>query len=187
MQCPFCQTLLAITADECPACRLTFPRTSALLGALPRLAPVVADSGRLLSPAQTTKLKTRIGEIQRRFPQLVVQVVLHNFPADHPFSMHVFWLFNAANFAGDDKRGSQNFGLLLAIDPARGEAAIIPGYGLEPSLRREALGHLLELASPSWVAKSWAAGIHEVFTGLEKLLEFTAIADRPVHHPAGEF
>jgi hypothetical protein len=51
MHCPFCQTPLKAAAAECPACRLTFPRTSALVGALPRLAPMVADTTRRLGAA----------------------------------------------------------------------------------------------------------------------------------------
>ena len=117
--------------------------------------PVVADSARLLGPSDGTKLKKRIGEIQRRFPQRVLQVVVHQFPEDHPFSMHVFWLFNAGNFAGDSKRGKDNHALLIAVDPARGEAAIMPDYGLKVSLRNEALNSLLEPAGSAWQAGRW--------------------------------
>lgn len=177
MLCPFCQTPLRPNAHECPACRLTFPRTKALVGALPRLAPVVADTNQQLSPADQVKLKKRIARIQRRFPQLVLQVVLHSFPEEHPFSMHVFWLFNAGNFAGDSRRGKDNHALLVALDPARGEAAIMPGYGLEPFLKREALDHLLELAGPAWQSGRWADGILHVLDGLDQLLESIAIPE----------
>ena len=183
MQCPFCQTPLQAAANECPACRLTFPRTSALVGALPRLSPVVADTVRKLSPADQVKLKRRVAEIQRRFPQLVLQVVVHSFPAEHPFSMHVFWLFNAGNFAGDSRRGKDNHALLIALDPLRGEAAIMPGYGLEPFLKRETLDHLLELAGPAWEAGRWADGILRVMDGIEQLLETVALPeDTPAEH-----
>ena len=185
MRCPFCQTPLKADAAECPACRLTFPRTCALVGALPRLAPVVADTTRQLGTADQAKLKKEIAKIQRRFPQLVLQVVMHAFPEEHPFSMHVFWLFNAGNFAGDSHRGKNNHALLIALDPARGEAAIMPGYGLEPFLKPETLDHLLELASPAWENLRWAEGISRVLGGLDQLLESIAIpekADEP-----GEF
>ncbi len=177
MQCPFCQTPLKPDAAECPACRLTFPRTSALVGALPRLAPVVADTTRQLGAPEQARLKKRIARIQRRFPQLVLQVVMHSFPEEHPFSMHVFWLFNAGNFAGDSHRGKSNHALLVALDPSRGEAAIMPGYGLEPFLKRETLDHLLELAGPAWETGRWADGILRVLDGLDQLLESVAIPD----------
>lgn len=177
MFCPFCQTPLKADAAECPACRLTFPRTAALVGAVPRLAPVVADTTRLLGAADQLKLKKEIAGIQRRFPQLVLQVVMHAFPAEHPFSMHVFWLFNAGNFAGDSRRGKNNHALLIALDPTRGEAAIMPGYGLEPFLKPETLDHLLELAGPAWESGRWAEGISRLLGGLDQLLESVAIPE----------
>ena len=177
MWCPFCQTPLQAAAAECPACRLTFPRTRALVGAVPRLAPVVADTTRQLSATDQAHLKKEIAKIQRRFPQLVLQVVMHVFPAEHPFPMHVFWLFNAGNFAGDSKRGKDNHALLIALDPTRGEAAIMPGYGLEPFLKPETLDHLLELAGPAWAGHRWADGISRVLGGLDQLLESIAIPE----------
>ena len=185
MQCPFCQTPLEAAAYECPACRLTFPRTHATVAALPRLTPMVADTTGLLPPADDAKLKKRIIRIQRRFPQLVLQVVVHAFPAEHPFAMHVFWMFNAANFAGDIRRGKDNHALLVALDPVRGEAAIIPGYGLENFLKTETLDHLLEIAAPAWQSTRWADGILGVLDGLDLLLESIAIPEEAPEH--GEF
>ena len=177
MFCPFCHVPLIATTPECPSCRLTYPRTSALLGAVPRLSPVVADTTRSLSAADHAALKRRIAEIERRFPQLTLQVVMHGFPAEYPFTMHVFWLFNAASFAGDASRGRDNHALLLVIDPERGEAAVMPGYGLEPFLTRQAVDHLLELAGPAWESRHWADGIFRVLDGFEQLLESVAIPE----------
>jgi hypothetical protein len=185
MHCPFCQTSLKADTAECPACRLTYPRTSTLVGALPRLAPVLADPLQQLAPADAVKIKKRIGEIERQLPQLVLQVMLHRFPAEHPFGMHVFWMFNAANLAGDSRRGKDNQALLVALDTARCESAILPGYGLEPFLQRESLDHLLELASPAWEAGNWSAGLLRVLDGLEQLLLSIAIPDDSP--PDGEY
>lgn len=185
MHCPFCQTSLKADAPECPACRLTFPRTSALVGAVPRLAPALADPLQQLAPGDAAKIKKRIGEIERQLPQLVLQVMLHCFPAEHPFGMHVFWMFNAANFAGDSRRGKDNQSLLVALDTGRCESAILPGYGLEPFLQRETLDHLLELASPAWEVGNWSAGLLRVLDGLEQLLLSVAIPDDS--QPADEY
>ncbi len=187
MRCPFCQTALQASAPECPSCRLTYPRTSTLLGAVPRLAPMMADTTGSMKASEQGKVKRRIDEIQRRFPQLALQVVMHRFPQEHPFSLHVFWLFNAASFAGDGFRGKDNHALLIAIDPARGESAIIPGYGLEPFLNPEALDHLLELASPAWQAERWTDGILRVLDGLDSWLETIAQPDDSRVTADGEF
>jgi uncharacterized membrane protein YgcG len=161
---------------------LSYPRTGALLGAVPRLAPLVADTTRTLRVTEHARLKRRITAIRRRFPQLALQVAMHRFPVEHPFSMHVFWLFNAADFAGNIHRGKDNHALLLAIDPDRGEAAIMPGYGLEGFLTEEALGHLLELAGPAWQTGRWADGVLRVLDGLELLLETFAIEEEAAGH-----
>jgi hypothetical protein len=102
------------------------------------------------------------------------QVVMHRFPAEHPFSMHAFWLFNAADFAGTSHRGRDNHALMLAIDPYREEAAIVPGYGLEPFLTSESLDRLLDLASSAWQDLRWTDGILRVLDGLDLLLESIA-------------
>ncbi len=138
---------------------------------MPRLNPVVADTtGRLRGSVQS-KLKKQIEGIQRRFPQLVVQVVMHQFPAEHPFSMHAFWLFNGAALAGEGKRGKDNHAVLIVIDPQRQESAIVPGYGLEPLLGQEALDHLLEMSGPAFQSGKWELGLTMLLEGLEQLLE----------------
>lgn len=147
---------------------------------------MVSDTTRTLKTSDHTKLKRRISAIQKRFPQLVLQVVIHEFPKEHPFSLHVFWLFNAAAFAGDSRRGKNNHALLIALDPARGESAIIPGYGLEPLLANDALDHLLEMAGPPWEDKRWADGILMVLDGLDTWLETIALPEETTA-PHGTF
>ncbi len=174
MFCPFCQSPLYANAPECPACRLTYPRTSALVGAAPRLTSMVTDTTRSLNAREITRLKRRITAMRDRFPELAMEVVMHYFPEEHPFSMYVFWLFNSAAFDAEGGRGTHNHALLLAIDPARGEAAIMPGYGLEPFLNHEGIDHLLELAGPAWDGGHWVEGILLVLDGLDKWLETIA-------------
>jgi len=171
MRCPYCQSALHPQTTECPACRLSFPRTSTLLGAMPRLAPGVSDTTGSLTTGEVNKLRKRVQALQRHFPQLVLQIIIRALPQEHPFSLYAFWLFNAGAFAGEARRGANNHAILLLIDPTRQESAIIPGYGLEPLLKPEALGHLLDLASPVWDAGMWMEGIERVLGGLEKLLE----------------
>ncbi|MFD2256002.1 hypothetical protein ACFSSA_04880 [Luteolibacter algae] len=187
IHCPYCQTLIQIDAPECPACRLSYPRTSALVGALPRLNPMVADTTGHLRGADVNRLKKQILKIQRRFPQLVLQVVMHRFSSEHPFSMHAFWLFNAAAIAGEGKRGRKNHALMVVIDPFRMDSAIVPGYGLEPLLRPDALNHLLELSGPAFESKNWEMGLNLLLDGLEGLLESVSIVNEGVKYGENEF
>ena len=172
MRCPYCQNPLPTSdAPECPACRLTFPRTTALVGAAPRLSPIVADTTQTMGQADQARLKRRIQDLRQRFPQLAVQLVMHQFPQEHPFSMHVFWLFNIGAFASESRKGNDNHGILIVVDPLRGESAIIPGYGLEPYLKEEAMEQLLESGRPLWEKGQWTEGFLKVLGSLDKLLE----------------
>lgn len=186
MRCPYCQSALHPQTTECPSCRLTYPRTSTLLGAMPRLAPGVSDTTGSLTAREINKLRKRVAAIQRRFPQLTLQIVVRAMPQDHPFSLYAFWLFNGGAFSGEGRRGANNHGILLLIDPSRQESALIPGYGLEPLLKPEALGHLLDLAGPVWDARMWMEGIERVLGGLEKLLESVG-APEETSAASGEF
>ncbi len=174
-------------APECPACRLTFPRTSALVGAMPRLNTVVADTTGQLKKSTVRKVNKEILRIQKRYPQLIIQVVMHRFIAEHPFSMHAFWLFNAGAFAGEAKRGKDNHALLILIDPYRQESAIVPGYGLEPLLQPQALDHLLEMSSPAFQSAKWDLGLEVMLDGLEQLLESVTVVDESSRFGEGDY
>ena len=171
MRCPYCQGPLIATASECPACRLSYPRANALLGAVPRITPLVADTTHTLGDADQTRIKRRLAGMQQRFPELVPQIVMHAFPEAHPFTLHVFWLFNAADFAGTSRRGNRNHALLLAIDPGRAEAAIMPGYGLEDLLAEVTMARILDAAAPLFRQSRWVDGILMVLDELDALLE----------------
>ncbi len=186
-RCPYCQTPLRPNAAECPACMLTFPRTTALVGVLPRLNPIVADTVGCLKSADSVKLNRRIQQLQRRFPQLTVQVVMHRFPAQHPFTMHAFWLFNAGALAGEFRRGKDNRALLILVDPFRQESAIVPGYALEPLLKQEALDHLLEMSGPAFGDGKWLIGFEVLLDGLELLLETVSSEGETHSYGEGDF
>lgn len=137
----------------------------------------MADTTGQLRGSVAGKIRKDIHRLQRRYPQLIVQVVMHRFPLEHPFAMHAFWLFNAGAFAGEGKRGKNNHALLIAIDPERRESAIVTGYGLESLLRQEALDHLLEMSGPAFSSNNWEVGMQLFFDGLEGLLETISISD----------
>lgn len=154
---------------------ITFPRTCALVGAVPRLSPIVADTTGQLGSDVAGRIRKKIRRLQRRFPQLTLQLVMHGFPREHPFSMHAFWLFNAGAFANSERRGQENHALLILIDPYRKESAIVPGYGLEPLLGQEALDHLLEMSGPAFLSSKWQLGLEVLLEGLERLLETVSL------------
>lgn len=175
MRCPYCRTRLAENSPECPSCRLTLERASALLGPVPRVSPGLSDLARVLTPTDSKRVNKAASRLMWAFPQLSLHILLHKFPTDHPFDLHVFWLFNCGSLFSDARKGGDNHGLLLALDPAQGRSALMAGYGLEPFLGDEALEHLLELSEPAWQTGEWARGIVDLIQGLERLLESAAL------------
>jgi hypothetical protein len=175
MRCPYCRTRLTELVVECPACRLTLDRATALLGPIPRLGLGVADLAGVLPNGDAAKIAKAVSRLMWTFPQISLHVLLHVFPEDHPFDLHVFWLFNCGGFSNESKKAGENRTILLALDPVKGRSALTVGYGLEPFLGDEVLDHLLELAEPAWLAGEWTRGILEVIAGLDRLLESAAL------------
>jgi len=68
MDCPYCKTKMAAAATECPLCRVTFPRASALLGAVPRLTTGVSDEGGLMSLTDANRVRGAIRALKGKFP-----------------------------------------------------------------------------------------------------------------------
>jgi uncharacterized membrane protein YgcG len=160
---------------ECPKCVLTLDRASALLGAVPRLGRGVCDTTGSLSKAEMQKIAKACGKLTWHFPQVTLNILFHVFPNDHPFDLHVFWIFNCGGFSSENTKGGDNHGILLAVDPVQEKSALMVGYGLEPFLGDDAMDHLLELSEPAWKAKAWAKGVHEIIAGLDRLLEGAAL------------
>lgn len=171
MRCPYCQTVLTETAQECPGCRMNLSRAAALLGPVPRLEKGISDSIGTLSDKNRSRLHKRIKVIEQRFPQITLQITCHCFPLEHPFSLYVFWIFNMGGIETATEKAGDNHTIMLTLDPVSGNSSIMVGYGLEPFLSEPALNHLLEVAEPAWIDQSWAEGIGIVLDGLEPLLE----------------
>ncbi|MEK7952542.1 TPM domain-containing protein [Luteolibacter soli] len=175
MRCPYCRTRLEEMSPECPSCRLTLDRANALLGPMPRISTGISDLAGALPNGDAKKIAKAISRLMWTFPQVSMNVLLHAFPAEHPFELHVFWIFNSAGLSPDYQKAGENRTILLALDPAQGKSAIMVGYGLEPYLGDEALDHLLELSEPAWKAGEWTRGILDLLTGLDRLLESAAL------------
>jgi len=175
MRCPYCRNPLTETSVECLHCHLTLDRATALLGPIPRLGRGVCDTTGLLLPKEVQKIAKAGSKLTWTFPQVTLHILLHEFPQEHPFSLHVFWIFNCGGFSTEHTRGEDNRSILLALDPVQGNAALTVGYGLEPFLGDDALDHLLELSDPAWKNGEWTRGILDVIAGLERLLENAAV------------
>ena len=170
MRCPYCEAPVDASASTCGSCHLTFPKTCALFGALPRVQREVHDSVGVLTAKQIKDMQRQIMRIRGKYPQLYVQVLFYSSSKAHPMRTQVFWLFNAAAFSGDTHRGIGNHTFLVAIDPSAGEAALMPGYGLEPLLDEDLLGEMLDCAGDFWEDGDWVGGVSSILNMLDECL-----------------
>jgi uncharacterized membrane protein YgcG len=150
-------------------------RASRLLGSLPRIMPGVEDAAALLKPREMRKLKERVRELERRFPQVHVHVMVRNFSPEQPIELFAFWIFNGGQLAQEAHKGGENRDVLFIIDPVNHRMALMVGYGLEPFLRQQALDHLLATAAPHMREQRWLVGFLRVLDGLDLLLESAVV------------
>lgn len=174
MRCPYCRTPLAEKSPECPSCKLTLSRVNGLLGPIPRLNEDVSDLLNLLPAADLKKVHKAIARLKWAFPQVQPHVLIHNFPADHPFELHVFWIFNGGGISIESARGGDNHTILLVLDPNQRRSALMVGYGLEPFIDDASIDQALEKSDAAWRANQWTRGILDAFEGIDQLLERAA-------------
>jgi len=174
MRCPYCRTVVEEQAAECPSCQLSYQRTTALLGSLPRIMPNMQDASVILSPRELRKLKAHVRKLEDRFPQVRWHLVVQNLPLDRPIDLYAFWIFNSGMLAMEADKGAENRDIMVLLDPSSHRVAMMVGYGLEPFLQQQALDHLLSSIEPMWSAGQWLAGFLALLDGLDALLESAA-------------
>lgn len=195
MRCPYCKNPLTELAPECPACRLELGRARAILGPVPAMKVQLTDHTAALVPAEIKRIHKRIDRLERRFPQVRLQILVHHFPSEHPLELYVFWIFNAGGISSVNDKAGANHTVLLVLDPIDGKSSLMVGYGLEPFIDDGQLDDLLDDARLAWSDKAWAEGIMTVLDGLDGVLESSVlrIADafdlsvRLPRHRAGDY
>lgn len=171
MRCPYCRSPLTELAPECPQCRLNLNRVASLVGPVPRITPGISDSTGAITRREAKRLLKRVERIRQRFPQIRIQILVHHFPQNHPFELHVFWIFNLGGLFRDNEKAGENHTVLIALDPIANQSSVMVGYGLEPFITVNQLDEILEPAVPAWSDRAWAEGLEIVLDELEPLLE----------------
>lgn len=171
MLCPYCREPLSELSPECPGCKLELRRAAALLGPIPQIEAGICDQVEALDRRSYTRIRRRIERIDRRFPQVRIQILCRSFPRDHPLALYAFWIFNLGGISIGEEKGGDNHTVLLTLDPLAKKSAITIGYGIEPFIGEADLERLLDLGESAWQEKEWGQGILRVLDGLELLFE----------------
>ncbi len=118
-------------------------------GLVPRHSRYLSDrSGRLPIPDMEA-IRKALRLFEKKFPQILLSVLVTELPADSRVNEYAFWMANRARFSSVEKKENDNFDLLLVLDVVAKEAALTTGYGLEPYVSEEVLRGALEaMAAP---------------------------------------
>ncbi len=187
MKCPFCDISILQDAKECPECSLSFKRAMALEGLVPRLDVGLADHAQILSAKAQVRIRRSVSHLERKFPEVMIQIVTYRMPEKYPFSLHAFRLFNAAAISKESRRGSANLALMILIDPKRMESAIVSGYGLEPVLDGQDAAALLAPANDFFSNQDWHDGLLKLLENLMNHLEKVSVTFNDEQKLVGEY
>jgi len=171
MQCPYCNTQLTETSEECSYCNLSLRSANALLGPVPHLTPGINDELSTLDKRARSKVSKALTTISRCFPQVSMHVVIRELDPDYSISTHLFWLFNQGLFCPSEDKGGKNHSILLGVDPIQGRIGIIVGYGLEPFLAQKSLDYVLKKAQPLLSNANYSGAILTIIDGVYDLMQ----------------
>jgi len=158
--CPYCQARLRETDPECAQCGINLGKVDSLLGAVPRLVSGLSDGAGLIERRDQRRILKQVRETHLAFPQVELSVVtLDGIPPGVNLQTYTFWLFNRSDIARHLDSDGRNYDILLTIDAAGDNAALIVGYGLEPLVGRHHLAKVLETGRPHLIAGAYAAGV----------------------------
>ncbi len=124
-------------------------KLSRLMGPVPVIFGGISQNGKALNPREVKGLVKMVERYQRRFVQSRLHLLLRRFPQEMDFKVVLFWLFNQAGLSAQESKGGQNRDVVIVIDPSRGKAGVIIGYGLEPLLSQEDLDAIVQSGKSS--------------------------------------
>lgn len=135
----------------------------------PPLAPII-DAADILSEDDIAKIKTARNIVRRQYPQFRWRICSVCLPPDTSLSLFGFWLLNACPLQERETAGERAWAVLLIINAATGQAAVIPGYAAEPVLTDDEWQTALAAMAGAWRARKPAEAIIQFFKASNRQL-----------------
>jgi uncharacterized membrane protein YgcG len=170
MKCPACATPLAAPAAECPKCKFTLRRLDTKFGTVPLHSRYLTDRANSLTVQEITRLGEFLQRFERRFPQSLFSVFVADLPEGENVKEYAFWLSNRARFSSIEAAGSENFDLLLVVEPSAGTAVLTVGYGLEKYISEDDLRDALTEALSDFCKREFENGIRTCIEAITRRL-----------------
>lgn len=146
MRCPACRTPAIETDATCGQCGFSLETADRVFGIAPTLERPISDNSEVLGSFARKKVARVIADLERRFPQVAVAVVLTEVPQQAPLAAYAFWIFNRSQLSSAVEKGGGNHLVLLLIDTPTKRAITMVGYGLEPFIQETHLQSCLQAA-----------------------------------------
>lgn len=170
VRCPACRTLATETDAACGQCGFSLEVADRTFGIAPALHRPIADMRGVLGAFSLRRAAHVIGEVERRFPQLSIAVVLMDVPAQAPLLPYAFWLFNRGSLSSAVDKGGANHLVMLLIDTSSDRAITMVGYGLEPFMQETHLQSCLQAAEQPMRRRRYAQAIESFARELDRQL-----------------
>ncbi len=170
VRCPACRAPAIETDAACGQCGFSLEAADRVFGIAPSLQGPIADIGGVLGGFAQKRAAHVMAEVERRFPQLGIAVVLMEVPAQAPLVPYAFWLFNRGSLSSAVEKGGENRLVMLIIDTSSDRAIAMIGYGLEPFMQEMHLQSCLQAAEQPLRRKRYAQAIESFARELDRQL-----------------
>ncbi|WP_395753376.1 TPM domain-containing protein [Prosthecobacter sp.] len=170
MRCPACRAPSIETDAACRQCGFSLELADRTFGIAPSLQGPIADTAGVLGAFAQRRAVHVIEEVERRFPQLSIAVVLMDVPHQAPLLPYAFWLFNRGSLSSAVEKGGANHLVMLLVDTSTDQAITMVGYGLEPFLQEVHLQSCLQAAEQPLRRRRFAQAIESFARELDRQL-----------------
>ncbi len=147
VRCPACRTPAIESDAACRQCGFSLEVADRAFGIAPALQRPVSDLTGKLGSFARRKVARVIADLERRYPQLAVAVVLTEVPPQAPLAAYAFWVFNRGQLSSALEKGGDNHLVMLLIDTHTDQAITMVGYGLEPFIEENRIQNCLQAAA----------------------------------------
>ena len=144
MKCPSCGVPFAAPPAACPKCQLILTQLDPKFGLVPYCSRYLSDRAEKLTRREIAELRSLMRQFERKFPQVIFSVLLHNLGEHVQMSEYAFWMGNRSRVSNAHAVGPKNWDLLLIVDPKGKQAGIVAGYALEKYLTEQDLQEALD-------------------------------------------
>ncbi len=170
VRCPACRAPAIETDAACGQCGFSLEVADRTFGIPLALSGPIADTSGSLGVFALRRAAKVIDDVERRFPQLNIAVVLMEVPQQAPLVPYAFWIFNRSSLSSAVEKGGENRLVMMLIDTSSGRAIAMVGYGLEPFIQEVHLQSCLQAAQQPLQRGRYAQAIESFARELDRQL-----------------